>query len=730
MALSDLDAIRVYSDPTLTAREKIARITGVPQMPRIGPDQRLAQVSPGNVSDVRTDAGGGGAGGAPGAAAAPVSYAAGGAAPAVPTPGGGESTAGNVPASAQPTYVRPAGPDELERSAPPEVPEPELFDEGAPGEGAGEVDGGDFRSFARRSLLRGAGGAPAKPTERVREETQLQGGGLSPEDFNELAAAGELKDFHAMRGAVLQAGLEQDASNIRLAAEERAMAERNALAEIRQRTMEKTARIRAKQDEISEQIAATNPAEESLWAGKNFGEKLQTFLSVGLVALGAGAAKDPKMGAETVRAMANREVERQARFLAAKKGQLEAMGTILERHLANFGDAEVAHRQAVIDILGKAEFEVAQMAKDPRNTVLKSHNLMAQQAALREARLKEQGALKSELGQKLSVATAKEWVQERKLQPPPAPMAQPAAQPVPGAAAANPADQQLAAELDASGLDFTPVSADDKAEAKAAGFLPEPGEAPATKPAALAPKALAAKPGAKPAAAPAPEGGERDRFSLARKAFGAGRFDVVERALSDRDWQHINVITKRYKQAGSVGTSGNTTEEEARAYAIADYLDVPLPSSYVPASARERLVKLPGGVNVFASSAAHAEKLKTFVPNVQSVFASLNKLAAMADMGGRGWSPELKAEAENTSKAIMFYLSTAMEQGVVREGELPIWEKLTGGNMADYIQDPRRNAKAGIKATVGVLRRKLNAELAGVTLDPFGERAYKPKWAQ
>lgn len=724
-AVTDLDAIRIYADPTLTPREKIARITGVAL-----PDQRLA-LAPSNTPEARPDASGvGGAGNTP-----PPTYPAGGAAPSVPSPGGGESTAGNVPANAPPTYVRPPGPDP-ERTAPPvEAPETALFEGGPAGGSEIEpVDPGDFRAFARRSLLLGgAPGAPPKPTEQVREETQMQAGGLSPEAFAELLAQQELADWHTMQAATKQAGLDAEAGQIRLAAEERAQQERMALETVRSQTLERVARLRERQNEISEQIAATDPVEPSLWAGKSFGEKLLTALSVGMVALGAGAARDPKMGAETIRAMANREVDRQARFLAAKRGQLDALGTVLERHMANFGDVEIAKRAAIVDILGKAEFEVQRLANDPRNAQIRSHALMAQAAELRAQRQREQAALQTELGNKVTVATARQFVRERLPDmPPPVP---PVAQPGTGPAPAPSADQQLAAELDAAGLDTSPVTAEDKAAARAAGFLPErggtsaPAPAPTPTPKGQTKPVAARAPAGKAPAGKAPKAEER--IEVARRAFAQGRFDLVERALTDRDWQAINVITKRYKQAGATGsTSGSASEEEARAYAIADYLGMPVPSTYVPASARSRLVKLPDGSNVFATSESQATRIGTFLPTAQAVFDSLNSLVAMADVPGRGWTPEMKSRANNTAKMVMYQLSNAMDQGVVREGELPIWNQISGGNMADYIQDPRYNAKEGIKATIAVLRRRFNRELGGVTLDPFGERQYKPAWAR
>lgn len=851
MAASDLDMVRIYADPTLTAREKIARLRGDPMqpIPSLPPD--LAALPPEAMAGDTPQ------GRVAGAAAARLiqqgedpnvaRYIAAGAAPeqarkraeadaqaradaaAAPqaqgrvavTEAARRMAQGTPQAQAVSEANRQVTPERIGRTVTaaeqPEIPDStaggsETVQASLEGEEGDAVDGGSFREFTRRSLLHGQGGAAPVPTERVRVEEQMQGGAVPPSLFNEIAALAELRDWHTMQGEVLNAGLEQDAANIRINAGANAQLERAELAEIKRRTDQTVAAVRQRQNEISEQIAATDPKEPSLWAGKNFGEKLLTLLSVGLVAVGAGASQDPKMGAEKIKAMANREVERQARFLAMKRGQADELGTIIERHLANYGDVEIAKHAAVADILGRAEFQVQQMINDPRNAQMRSHALMAQQAALGAARKETEGKLHEALGVRVSRATAREFLQERAKTAPVATAVgvQPqTAKPNAETTALTPEqEQQFQAWASENGIrdvnnpkafyDYRgfwlengdtpvrggvdhfpdkfkqhghptfsvesqyskgpadggrwegekfvpakpPMSAQDKqisegldqVEAETAAFAAGKPAPPKPKPTAAAPAARQPLPKAPPAGAapgPAKPAKAEERFALARKAFAVGRYDVVEQALTAKDWQNINVITKRYKQAGATGgTGGSASEEEARAYAIADYLGAPVPAAYVPASARERMVKLPGGVNVFASSPAHAEKLKAFVPNVQSVLASLNKLAGMADMGGRGWTPEMKADAENTAKATMFYLSTAMDQGVVREGELPIWDKLAGGNMADYVQDPRRDAKAGIKATIAVLRRKLNAELAGVTQDPFGERQYKPAWAQ
>lgn len=580
----------------------------------------------------------------------------------------------------------------------PPPPEAPLVEENAPAPAQPQgPDAGQYRSSLNRgAMMLGQGGAPAKPQERIREEIQVQQGSLSPDQSAAITQEAEARDEATMAKERAAAGMAMQAEQTRFAAEEQALRERNELAELNARKVAEAQRLRKRQDQISLEIANADIKQPHLWSRDSFGENLLTLLSVGLFALGSKNGS----GAKNVEALANREVDRQARWLAAKRGQADAIGTVLERHYANFGDVEAAKKQAVVDILGKAELEVRRQAieaeKNGIGTVIP--RLREQEQALKVARMEAEAERDKRLGAVITTSAAREMVRDRTkaLQPV---QVTPQGQPVPTAAPGKPpmsaADRQTAAELDQMNAGIQAGLRGEK--------LPPPR-----------PSAPAA--GRSPAPAKAPNSALETAFTLQRQ----GKSDEAIAALPPNYRQALRALYKARKADMGPGT----TDADAMDAAFQD-LGMPGPESaqLVPQAARERMVTLGTGERLFAPSKEIAKEIQGKVARLDGTVGGLSKMLALSRKykGSGAVPPAAKSEIEQLGNALMFELSLAQEQGTVREAELPLYEKMVGSAIANYFKDPRYDLEAGLREVRRVFAATRNRLIGNLSPSWTGE---------
>lgn len=544
----------------------------------------------------------------------------------------------------------------------------ELPDETPPPAGRSPAE---YRSALNRGVLSlsAPGGAAPKPSEQVREEVQVQQGSLTPEQNAEIASAEAERDEARLARERAAESMAQRAEQTRITAEQQVLDQRRELAELNARTNAEAQRVRARQNQISEEIASADIKQPSLWGDDaTVGEKFLTILSVALFALGDRNGS----GARNVEALANRVVDRQARAMAGKRDQINALGSIVERHYANFGDVEAAKKQAIVDILGKSELEVRKQALEAEKQGLGQAipRLQELAAALKASRQEAEAERDKRLGTVIQTSAARQMVRERSAAIAPPTVAQPTA---PGRRPMTPEQQRTATELDSMNAGI---------QAGLRGETPPPAAAPARAPGAGG-----------PAAAPPPKTDALQRaFQLQRE----GKSDEAIAALPPGAKAALRALYKARKQDMGAGT----TDADALNAAFQD-LGMPGPETaeLVPQAARERMVKLADGTTLYAANKDQANQTQQKIAKLDGTVGGLSKMLALSRKYKNSGAipPAVKSEIEQLGNALMFDLSLAQEQGTVREAELPLYEKMVGSAIANYFKDPRYDLEAGLR---------------------------------
>lgn len=277
------------------------------------------------------------------------------------------------------------------------------------------VSPGDYRNALSRAALsiQRPAGAPAKPQERITEESQVQVGPLGQGDLDEYQRLQQESVDAQVEADRLEAQQEKAARAVQTQALAQEMSERKRLETIRNQVMSEMSRVRAQQDAISQEIASAEPAEEGLFVGKNFGESLLTVISLLAFGLGSGATGTADQIVPYMQQLARREVDRQKRWSELREGQMNALGTAYERHLANLRDHELASAATQADILKMAELQTLKLSQDPTNDERTAAQLQAKAAALNAAAMAEYAKLASLYGDRIQRGTQLAYQQER-----------------------------------------------------------------------------------------------------------------------------------------------------------------------------------------------------------------------------------------------------------------------------------------------------------------------------
>lgn len=276
------------------------------------------------------------------------------------------------------------------------------------------VSPGDYRNALSRAALsiQRPAGAPAKPQERITEESQVQVGPLGQGDLDEYQRLQQESVDAQVEADRLEAQQEKAARDVQTQALAQEMSERKRLETIRNQVMSEMSRVRAQQDAISQEIASAEPAEEGLFVGKNFGESLLTVISLLAFGLGSGATGTADQIVPYMQQLARREVDRQKRWSELREGQMNALGTAYERHLANLRDHELASAATQADIMKMAEIQALKLSQDTSDQRTQAQ-LQAKAAALNAAAMAEYAKLASLYGDRIQRGTQLAYQQER-----------------------------------------------------------------------------------------------------------------------------------------------------------------------------------------------------------------------------------------------------------------------------------------------------------------------------
>lgn len=520
---------------------------------------------------------------------------------------------------------------------------------------------GDYRSALR---LFPTGGGKAVPQEQVRIEEQRQQGTLNPEQAADLYQAKEGADQANIEAATIRAGIEENAAKVQIAAQEDAQRERDNAASIQRAALARAQTYRDKQDRVSQEIANTDPEHADLWAGKDFGSKLLSALSVGLYGLGGGDSM------AMVKSLAQREADRQARVLQAKQGAVNAYGTIIERAMANYQDADLAKKQTIVDILGKAELETQKLAQ-PGMSDIALKKIQAQAEQLRAARLEEQASLDQKLGDKVTTATTIQFARAHQAAQAQRAAAVPAAAP-PGS-------------IPARGGAVRTVSA---VPGTVSGTPPTPAARPASPEEAIAQGQQLWE-----------SGHPREALALLPPAVRAG----------------VAAQARRSKK----GLGEGATDEDALAYALNDALHWQVPAEFVPQSARAKMVTLPGGTHGFVGNAAEVEPMQKALDADKALISTYGLLLNLAKKPSSAWSPEDRTKLKGYSTLIKPALSVSNGQGALSEPEQELYNAVSGGDINGFQDWLVGTGKAAAQAGLDVARTRMRARMQSISKDPF-----------
>ncbi len=640
----DIEALRLYGDPTISVEEKIRRLSE--------PDQRIALADNAgagggsSASDVPRENPGFGGGGAPsGSVTAPTSVQ-----QPAEAPGGLPPTAGDIQADPTLSPVEKSQIAERNAAAVPPLAAPtgETKLTGA-AEGETPRGPGDYRSALRMFQGGGAGGRAPVPTETIRQEEQIARGSLDQGQNAEITQAQEAADNAGLQAATAQVGLDQSAAQIQIAAQEQAQREREALTAIRAEAVKKMQGLRDKQDRITEELAKTEMANSDIWAGQSFGEQFQTALSGVLYALGGN---DP---IKLVNALTEREVNRQAQQIKAKMGAANAYGTIMERAMANYGDIELAKKQTVVDILGKAELETQKMMV-PGLSEIQMRKLQAQAEQLHAQRMTAEADRDKSLGDKVTQSTAVQFVQARKAAQAPVPQAQ-------------------------------------------SGAIPARGGAPGA---------------VRPAQAQAP-GNPDDAVRRGQELWEQGHPREALAQLPPAVRAGVEAQAKRSQK----GLGAGATHEDALAFALNDALGWQVPAAFIPQSARDKLVTLPGGKWAYAASAEQAKTIQAGLTADNSLISTYGLLLNLAKKPSSKWSPAERERLKTFSTMIKPALSVSNGQGALSQDEQVMYDAPSGGDINKFEDWLLGTGAAAAEAGLQVAKARRRQKMTPLSRDPY-----------
>jgi hypothetical protein len=711
----DLEAARIYADPSISPDEKLLRLEALGQAPPPAPDMRLAQNAGGapggppqslpDVPPAPIAAGSGGTTGlSPQQQTAPTSVAA-------PTDTG--QLSGATPGSERRAIERQYShlssgqvPDEVKAANPQAFPEAAGVPPGIPvsaEEGPAVRPGvaaGDYRNAASRAaLLLGAAGGPKVPTETVREEQQVQEGTLSPDARDAYMEAQTAADDATVNADYWQKQQELGALDAKARAAEEAMSERTRFEQIKNDTLTEAKKVNDRRNAISEEIAAAPPAEEGLFVGMNTGEKILSFL--GMMLLGFGLAQKGKADQiiPTLKQMAMREVDKQKAWVDAMDGKVDALGTIYERHLANLKDEELASQAAISDIMHRAEVQTLGMLRDSGANLAEAQ-LQAKIAGLEADRIERLAKLDAAYGDKVSRSIQLAYQRERAASP----RAQAAA--APAALTGPPQPEQFATDEE-----YFTALANYKAQPPAAATPPAAGKAPARGPTVNA--SGTSEGGEPPAKA-------KSKDQQIAELHAAGRTDE---AVGLMDARQRNYLGKLFKQAKKdLGDSATDADAMDQAF---QRLNLESPVALIPQSARGRVVTLSDGTQLFAPTDAIAKEVQPKLAALDNVLGSMRRLRRLADSPARNTNPALRSEIANLSHTIKFSLSKAQEQGVVREAEMPLYDAMSGGALGQIVLDPTRDVKRELDTTISVFAAERRRMTQNLSKSWTGEGGYR-----
>jgi len=661
----DREAFRIFADPTIDQLERERRMMALGQP--AAPDMRLAlndgaggtTGAPQSLPDVPPAAGvaAESAGGTTGLSAPSMGTE--GAAPMAPAPPPQPAAATDIPVSLEEEPEAPAG----RPGAGPARPQFDL----------------PFASTGGRAV----------PTERVTEQVSSRLGTMSPDQRAEHSAALEVSEQAQNDLAALEADQQQRQREVDVQRREAEMAERDRLAQIRTEEIEKARRVSEQAARISDDLRNQDAVKEELWAGQNFGEKLVSF--IGLLAMGAGLGQTGNAGqiVPTIQAMARREADRQKRYVELQQGALNALGTVYERHLQNYQNADLASKATQADIIAMAELELARQAKDAGPTVDQA-KLVANAAALRTARLEAEAQRDKALGDQVETSVQRAFVRPM-VQPRPAP----AVSAAPGASA-TPRPQDFATpEEYFAALDSHQKAAAAPAPAAAGGARPAPPGAPA---------------GMIPVSAREDGGGAPAPGQLVTE----GRYREAIDRLPEKTRQGLEQQALRIKKE----LGDKATMADARVLAAQRFLGWPVPRGYVFQHARDRAVKDAGGGIVYAmgDNPLEVKKQLTAVNQLNSSFGLA--LRASAKPAAK-WSPEERAALSTYANLTAPQIAVALGQGAMAEEEAKLYVPPAGGDVngvADWIAGTGR---AKVQAALQLFRDRRRVLLESFSRDPF-----------
>lgn len=597
------DLLKIFADPSISPADKQRLLSGA------GSDIPAPQPLPPEVSGLPAGAvAGPGGGGDAGdraaidaamvqqqAAPAPASPAAAppGGIPTAPPPGGFIS---------DPTVANkggiPGAVAQLQASAPQTVPDPDAPP--APGAApAGAPAPDDARAAIR--LIPPPPTGPVVPMESVRQSTSTAGSTVDPTQIAELKDAAEKRDAAEMQSKVAEARIAQQSGDIQTAADAKAQAEKIALAATRDTALKRMDQVMQQRDKISDEVINSKPAQPDLWAGKNFGEKLMTMISVVFTSLGAGALGDPKLALNMFEKMANRQVDQQQAELAQKRGAMGELDTVYARHLANLGDHELAKQQTIADIYGKASADITKMIQDSNQTPDSPLNrkLLAQKTAFDAARQEQLTDIQAKYGGQVHQEEA---------------------------------------------IAFTRKHLDPKAAGAAApgapAAAPQPGAVVA--PGQVVPNVNRDAKPAKP----------DDAINRAAALWGAGQHRAALATLPPTVLGAVQAQATRQEKRKGLGDGA--THEDYLMQALEDMSggQFKTPESFIPESARKRFVQIPGGGHAFAASEEQAGKAQELFNDDAQLIGAYNAMAQLTKLPAAEWTPDIRARIQAISATI------------------------------------------------------------------------------
>jgi hypothetical protein len=686
MALDpDRELLRIYADPSLSPADK-ARLLGgdggIPMPEPLPPEQGgglpagavagpgggaggtsgADDSGPGNQPAVPTVAGSGGAPSMDAQAGATTGVTGGGA--DIPVTG---ATSEPSAADQQKHLTATLSPDDL---AAQKAAHPEMWG-GAPsappgtslasyGPGGAQSAPGDYRGALR--LLSPAQGGAAVPMEQVHQSTSLSGSSVDPGQIAALKEAKERADADEMQKQIAEARIAQRSGDIQLAAEKQAQAEKLALSATRQQALARADQILAQQERIGQQIINTGPIMPGTMSSDNWSDTLFTVLSIFGSAAGASS---PEKAAEAVGRIADREVARQKAEVDKNKGDFATLDTLYGKHLENLKDHELAKQATIADIYGRAQAEIQGMIQEngqaPDSVI--NRKLQAQASALGAQRAEFMADVQAKLGPKVEQQEAVSFVRKHLEAKPPA---------------------------------AAPVAAPSSAPA---GVRRPAGHGPVA-PASMAPKKSS-----------------EDTLNQAAELWNSGNPRDALALLPPT----VKTAVLAQAARSQKGLGDGATREDAIAYALHDMSNgqFQIPKEFIPQSAREKLVQIPGGAQGFAASKSQADKLQNEFNADASLVSAYSQLEQLTKLPASAWTPELRARIEAITTLIKPMTSVSLGQGAMSTEEQTLYSGVSGGDINSIKDFMLGTGKAMAHQALQVARGRMRARSRSLSTDPF-----------